>query len=63
MYLSALLDWVIKEEAQKHPGCNLAEVTWIGLHVLFLQAKSEVVTFKLCVHAFHLLGSIRKNIY
>lgn len=27
MYLSALLDWVTKEEGQKHPGCSLAEVT------------------------------------
>lgn len=27
MYLSALLGWVVKEEGQKHPGYNLAEVT------------------------------------
>lgn len=52
MYLSVLLDWVVKEEAQKHPGYHLPGVTWIGLHVLFLQAESEIVTFKWCVHAF-----------
>lgn len=22
MFLNVLLDWVIKEEGQKHPGCN-----------------------------------------
>lgn len=27
MYLSPLLDWVTKEEGQKHPECSLAEVT------------------------------------
>lgn len=35
-------------------------VTWIGLHVLFLQAESEIVTLKWCVHAFHLLDSVKK---